>query len=50
MALLEAKGFSAADFRNFHPGGRLAAKLVTVGDLMARGDDVPAILDSATLS
>jgi len=25
MALLEARGFSAADFRNFHPGGRLGA-------------------------
>jgi arabinose-5-phosphate isomerase len=50
MALLEARGFSAADFRNFHPGGRLAVKLVTVGDLMARGADVPAIQDSASLS
>jgi arabinose-5-phosphate isomerase len=50
MALLEARGFSAADFRNFHPGGRLAAKLVTVGDVMARGDDVPAIAETASLS
>ncbi|HEY5070681.1 MAG TPA: KpsF/GutQ family sugar-phosphate isomerase [Caulobacteraceae bacterium] len=50
IALLEARGFSAADFRNFHPGGRLAAKLVTVGDLMVRGERVPAIRDTATLS
>lgn len=49
MALLEARGFSAADFRNFHPGGRLATKLVTVGDLMARGGDVPAIAETASL-
>ncbi|MEP6967021.1 MAG: KpsF/GutQ family sugar-phosphate isomerase [Pseudomonadota bacterium] len=50
IALLEARGFSAADFLNFHPGGRLGARLVTVGDLMARGTDLPWILDSATLS
>jgi arabinose-5-phosphate isomerase len=49
VALLEARGFSAADFRNFHPGGRLGATLVTVGDLMARGEDVPAILHTASL-
>jgi arabinose-5-phosphate isomerase len=30
VALLEARGFSAADFRNFHPGGKLGAQLVTV--------------------
>ncbi len=50
MALLEARGFSAADFRNFHPGGRLGAQLVTVADLMAKGDDVPSLPQTATLS
>ncbi|MHB8528571.1 MAG: KpsF/GutQ family sugar-phosphate isomerase [Caulobacteraceae bacterium] len=50
IALLEAHGFSAADFRDLHPGGKLAAKLVTVGDLMARGEAVPAIRDTASLS
>ena len=50
MALLEARGFSAADFRNFHPGGRLGAQLVTVADLMATGDDVPTLPQNATLS
>jgi arabinose-5-phosphate isomerase len=50
MALLEARGFSAADFRNFHPGGRLGSQLVTVADLMATGKDVPTLPETATLS
>ena len=50
IALLEARGFSAADFRNFHPGGRLGARLVTVGDLMATGADLATLPETATLS
>jgi arabinose-5-phosphate isomerase len=50
VALLEARGFSAADFHNFHPGGRLGQQLVTVGDLMARDNDVPRISRLASLS
>jgi arabinose-5-phosphate isomerase len=50
IALLEARGFSAADFRNFHPGGRLGAKLVTVADVMSKGADVPTLAETATLS
>jgi arabinose-5-phosphate isomerase len=49
IALLEARGFSAADFRNFHPGGKLGAQLVTVGDLMARGENLPKVLLTATI-
>ena len=50
VALLETRGFSAADFRNFHPGGRLGARLVTVADLMAVGPDIPTVPDTATIS
>ncbi len=50
IALLEAHGFSAANFLDLHPGGKLAAKLITVGDLMGRGDAVPSIRDTASLS
>ncbi|HXU99067.1 MAG TPA: KpsF/GutQ family sugar-phosphate isomerase [Caulobacteraceae bacterium] len=50
MALLEARGFSAADFRNFHPGGRLGSRLVTVADLMASGADVPIVEAGVSLS
>jgi arabinose-5-phosphate isomerase len=50
IALLEARGFSAADFRDIHPGGRLGARLITVADLMATGADVPTLPQTATLS
>ncbi|HEY1926828.1 MAG TPA: KpsF/GutQ family sugar-phosphate isomerase [Caulobacteraceae bacterium] len=50
IALLEARGFSASRFREFHPGGRLGARLVTVGDLMLKGSDVPTLPEVATLS
>ncbi len=50
VALLEARGFSAADFHNFHPGGRLGQQLVTVRDLMAKDNDVPSISRHASLS
>jgi arabinose-5-phosphate isomerase len=49
IALLEARGFSAADFRNFHPGGKLGAQLITVADLMARGDSLPKVRATATI-
>lgn len=41
IALLEAKGFSAGDFRVFHPGGSLGASLKHVSDLMHKGDALP---------
>ena len=50
VALLETRGFSAADFRAFHPGGRLGARLITVADLMATGADVPTLPPTATLA
>lgn len=41
IALLTRRGFTAADFRNFHPGGKLGAKLRRVRDLMHGGEDLP---------
>jgi len=43
VALLERAGFTAQDFRVFHPGGKLGAMLRTVGDLMHGMDEVPLI-------
>lgn len=43
VALMEHRAFTPEDFRDFHPGGRLGARLATVGQLMHRGDDVPLI-------
>ena len=50
VALLEARGFSVAEFRNFHPGGTLGAQLVTVGDIMARGEKVPIVAEGVSLA
>ncbi|MGH7156041.1 MAG: KpsF/GutQ family sugar-phosphate isomerase [Acetobacteraceae bacterium] len=41
VALLTRRGFTAADFRRFHPGGRLGARLRRVRELMHTGDDLP---------
>ncbi len=43
VALLEARGFSATDFRVFHPGGALGAALARVSDLMHDGDALPLV-------
>ncbi|WP_371397171.1 SIS domain-containing protein [Fretibacter rubidus] len=41
VALLEAKGFTAKDFKTYHPGGKLGATLATVAELMHTGDALP---------
>jgi len=41
IALLERRGFSATDFKVFHPGGKLGAQLRTVGELSHRGEQIP---------
>lgn len=41
VCLLERKGFTAQDFHNFHPGGKLGQRLVKVADLMHAGDQLP---------
>ena len=41
VVLLTRRGFTATDFRAFHPGGRLGARLRRVGELMHGGDAVP---------
>jgi arabinose-5-phosphate isomerase len=43
VALLERRGFSAADFRVYHPGGNLGRRLLRVGDIMHVGDMVPLV-------
>ncbi len=43
VALLRRRGFGPADFRRFHPGGRLGARLQRVRDLMHGGDALPLV-------
>ncbi len=41
IALLEARGFTAQDFKIYHPGGRLGASLLHARDIMHRDDRLP---------
>jgi arabinose-5-phosphate isomerase len=50
IALLESKGFTAHDFKEFHPGGSLGAQLKHVGDMMHTGDRLPLARDSDLMS
>jgi arabinose-5-phosphate isomerase len=47
VALLDARGFSSADFARSHPGGALGRKLLThVADVMRPADRVPAVSEA----
>jgi arabinose-5-phosphate isomerase len=43
VSLLEARGFTATDFKTFHPGGKLGASLSHVGDIMHSGENMPLV-------
>ncbi|MBF9252282.1 KpsF/GutQ family sugar-phosphate isomerase [Pontibacter sp. 172403-2] len=49
VCLLEARGFSTADFAGLHPGGSLGKRLyLTVGDIY-RQNEAPNVKENATL-
>ena len=50
VALLERRGFSADDYRQLHPGGRLGARLLKVEDLMHKGPEMPLIGADAVMA
>jgi arabinose-5-phosphate isomerase len=50
IALLEGRGFSAQDFKVFHPGGQLGANLKHVGDIMHRGSRLPIVNENEPMS
>lgn len=41
IAMMEHRAFTPENFREFHPGGKLGAKLAKVSDLMHSGADLP---------
>ncbi len=43
VALMEQRDFTPANFRDFHPGGKLGARLSKVRDLMHGGDAIPLV-------
>ncbi|OUR88636.1 D-arabinose 5-phosphate isomerase [Cycloclasticus sp. 44_32_T64] len=51
IALLEARGFTEADFALSHPGGSLGRRLLLhVNDVMHKGSDIPVIEETALVS
>lgn len=49
VALMERRGFSADQYRDFHPGGSLGKKLIRVGDIMHKGDELPLVSPDAPM-
>src|SRR4029453_14337954 len=49
-ALLEQRGFRPEDFAALHPAGTLGRKLLKVGDLMHRDDEIPRVDQRSTMS
>lgn len=50
VTLLELRGFTASSFKIFHPGGKLAARLMSVQQLMHTGDEVPLVRSGTRMS
>ena len=50
IALLEAQGFTEADFARSHPGGSLGRRLLLhIQDIMHSGDEIPVVQETAYL-
>ena len=49
VALMEHRDFTPANFRDFHPGGKLGARLSKVGDLMHAGDALPLVAPNTSM-
>ncbi len=50
VALMEHRRFTPEHFRDFHPGGKLGARLSRVRDLMHRGAALPLAPEDAAMS
>ncbi len=50
VALFESRGFTALQFKDLHPGGRLGASLTFVRDVMHKGKSVPVVAQGARMT
>jgi len=50
IALLEAKQFTARDYKVLHPGGSLGAQLKHVSDIMHKDDRLPLVPENMVMS
>ena len=49
VALMERRGFTADQYRDFHPGGSLGKALIRVSDLMHTGEEMPLAAEDASM-
>ena len=49
VALMEHRAFTPANFRDFHPGGKLGARLSKVSDLMHSGSALPLVTPTTSM-
>jgi arabinose-5-phosphate isomerase len=49
VALMERRGFTADQYREFHPGGSLGKALIRVSDIMHIGEEVPLVAEDTPL-
>lgn len=49
MVVLQRRSFSREDYARFHPGGALGRRLMKVGDMMRRGEQLPLLPAGSTL-
>ena len=50
MALLNARGFTASNFQEFHPGGKLGVSLQAVSSVMVTGEMLPTVPADSTVA
>jgi arabinose-5-phosphate isomerase len=50
VALMERRGISADAFRLYHPRGALGRRLLSVNDVMHRGDELPLVGETARMA
>ncbi|WP_273687832.1 KpsF/GutQ family sugar-phosphate isomerase [Ketogulonicigenium vulgare] len=50
ISLMEARAFQPENFRTYHPGGKLGARLATAAQLMHAGDEVPLVREDTPMA
>ena len=50
IALLKEKGFTEEKFKNYHPGGKIGSKLLNVGEIMHKDEQIPIVYENSLMS
>jgi arabinose-5-phosphate isomerase len=50
LTILECKGFTADDYHNFHPGGKLGKILLRVREIMHSGEELPLLPENGLMT